>query len=238
MKQVKGRKHRKSNKSAWVLLGFGVLLLGGIVFFVVKVVTTDLGPKRKNSIAIISLLKPPPPVKEKLPEPELPKEQPKQTVEQAIETPQDSPQDTTPQDTTPPGADLGVEGEGGAGSDGFGLVGKKGGRSIIGGGSGGGGLSLMAKYGWYSKKIQDDIRNQIKKRLDRDGGFPKGKYQTVVKIALDPKGSVIDFRIVTPSGNDRMDNAIRETLGQFRISEPPPEGMPRKGINIRIASQG
>jgi TonB family protein len=210
--------------------------------FAIKIVTTDLGPKRKNNIATISLVKPPPPVKEKLPEPEVQKELPKQTVEQVVESPQDSPRDNSPQDNTPPGADLGVEGEGGAGSDGFGLVGKgKGGRSLIGGGGSGTGsgsrLSLMAKYGWYTRKIQDEIRAHVKKRLDQDGGFPKGKYQTLVKITLDPKGAIIDFRIVGPSGNERIDNAIRETIGSVRMSETPPEGMP-SGMTIKISSQG
>jgi TonB family protein len=95
----------------------------------------------------------------------------------------------------------------------------------------------MAKYGWYTRKIQDEIRAHVKKRLDQDGGFPKGKYQTLVKITLDPKGAIIDFRIVGPSGNERIDNAIRETIGSVRMSETPPEGMP-SGMTIKISSQG
>jgi TonB family protein len=237
---VKKKKRRGDNVSTWVLFGCIGLVVSGIVLFVIKVVTTDIGPRRKNNITNIALLRPPPPVKEKLPEPEIPKVQPKQSVEQVIETPQNAPQDS-PQDNTPAGADLGVEGEGGAGSDGFGLVGKgKGGRSIIGGGTGvgsAGRLSLLAKYGWYTKKIQDEIRVQVKKRLDLDGGFPKGKYQTLVKITLDSKGTVIEYRIVGPSGNDRMDKAVRETVSAIRMTEAPPAGMP-SGMTIKISSQG
>ena len=237
---VKRQKRRGDNVSTWVLFGCAGLVVSGIVLFAIKVVTTDVGPKRKNNIANIALLRPPPPVKEKLPEPEIQKELPKQSVEQVIEAPQNSPQDS-PQDNTPAGAELGVEGEGGAGSDGFGLVGKKGGRSLIGGGGSGTGsgsrLSLLAKYGWYTRKIQDEIRAQVKKRLDQDGGFPKGKYLTLVKIKLDPKGAIIEYRIVGPSGNDRMDNAVRETVSVMRMNDSPPEGMP-SGMTIKISSQG
>jgi len=237
---VKGKKKRGCAASVWVLFGGAGVILIGIGFFIYKIVTTDVGPRRKNVIAVISLVKPPP-VKEKLPEPEVQKIPPKQSVEQVIESPQNTPQDSPPENDAPPGADLGVEGEGGAGSDGFGLVGKKGGKALIGGGAGGTGsggrLSLMAKYGWYTKKIQDDVRSRIKQRLDKDGGFPKGKYQALVKIILDRSGAMVDFRIVGPSGSDRMDGAIREILGTVRLSEPPPEGMPT-GMTIKISSQG
>ena len=202
------------------------LLLTGIVFLV-KVFLAPDSVRRKNQVAV-TLLKPPPPPeqKEKPPEPEQPKEQPKENIIAPNETQQQN-QDQN-DDSPPPGADLGVDAEGGAGGDGFGLVGKKGGRAItLGGGGGGGGgsrLSLLAKYGWYTSKIQDEIKQLMRKRLDQNGGMPKGKYQATVHIVLDSQGAVLKYRIVGTSGNDKIDDAIKLSLPGMRVSQPPPGG--------------
>jgi TonB family protein len=126
--------------------------------------------------------------------------------------------------------------------DSFGLVGKKGGRALTlgGGGGGGGGLSgyaLMAKYGWYTSKLQDELKQLMRKRLDQNGGTPKGKYQATVHITLDPQGAVLKYRIVTSSGNDKIDEAIKLSLPGMRVSQPPPDGMP-KAMTVRVVSQG
>ncbi|MEI6825203.1 MAG: TonB C-terminal domain-containing protein [Desulfuromonadales bacterium] len=219
----------------------------GLVFllaigFLVKVVLSDSAPRQKERISRVTLLKPPPEVKEKLPEPEVPKDIPKESMSTPVEIaqPQDQAQDQ--QDAAPAGADLGVEGDGAAGSDGFGLTAKKKGtgRDVTLGGGGGGGLNrlaLMAKYGWYTSKVQEEIKKQMRKQFDQDGGIPKGKYQTTVKILLDAKGAVVKYQILALSGNDRVDEALKGSLPGFRISQPPPEGMP-SGMTVRIVSQG
>jgi protein TonB len=235
------KKKKKTLYQIWLVPGvIGIVFLAGIGFLV-KVVLTDVGPRRKDQISTVTLLKPPPPeVKEKLPEPEVPKEAPKQTIETPVEAPQpqDQPQDQS-QDNTPAGSDLGVDGEGGAGSDGFGLVGKKGGRAITLGGGGGGmnRLNLLAKFGRYVQKVQEEIRAQVNRQMEQDGGIPKGKYQTLVKITLNSKGSVVTYKIINSSGQQKIDKAVREALAAIRISESPPEGMPT-GMTIKIASQG
>jgi hypothetical protein len=209
-----------------------------VIGFIVKVVLTDVGPRKKEQISTVTLLEPPPDVKEKPPEPEIPKEVPKQEVIQDIPQQQDTPQNDS-QDDTPAGNDLGVDAEGGAGGDAFGLVGKKGGRAITLGGGGGGmnRLSLLTKYGWYTQKIQEEIKKQVKKRMDQAGGIPKGKFQTLVKIVLDSRGTIVKYHIVGASGNSKIDEALQSTLGEIRISEPPPAGMPA-GMTLKITSQG
>ncbi len=236
---------KKKNKNKmpyqnWLVPGaIGLVLLAG-VGFLVKVMMTDVGPRKKEQISTVTLLKPPPPpeVKEKPPEPEVPKEVPKE-VSMPQDTPQAQDQPQESQDNTPAGSDLGVDGDGGAGSDAFGLVGKKGGRGITLGSPGGGmnRLNLMAKYGRYIQKVQDEIRAQVNRQLEQDGGIPKGKYQTVVKITLNGKGAVISYRITTSSGQQKVDKAVKEALVSMRISEVPPEGMPG-GMTIKITSQG
>ncbi|MGB5197296.1 MAG: TonB C-terminal domain-containing protein, partial [Candidatus Deferrimicrobium sp.] len=209
-------------------------------------VATDKGGPAKAVFQSVTLLKPAD-VKEKPPEPEPPKEMPKMLEEarQTIEAPtMASDAAAGPRDDGPPaGNDLGVDAEGGAGGDSFGLVGRKGGRGITtlgpggGGGGGGGKLSLFGKYGWYTRKIQDEVRAEVKRRFDREGGFPKGKLQTIVRVVVDDRGVVVSCGIVTSSGMAKMDNAVIRSLEHMRISEPPPEGMP-KGMTLRIASQG
>ncbi len=234
------KKHNKTPYQNWLVPGIiGLVFLAGIGFLV-RVMLTDVGPRRKEQISTVTLLKPSPPeVKEKPPEPEVPKEAPKEvTIAETPQTAQDQPQDQS-QDNTPAGSDLGVDGEGGAGSDGFGLVGKKGGRAITLGGGGGGmtRLNPLAKFGRYVQKVQEEIRAQVNRQLEQDGGIPKGKYQTLVKITLNSKGSVVTYKITSSSGQQKIDKAVREALAAIRISEAPPEGMPG-GMTIKITSQG
>lgn len=233
------RRRRRSLLAPAVLLA----LLGG-GGYLAYLVATDKGGPAKAVFQNVTLLKPAD-VKEKPPEPEPPKELPKPVEEarQTIEAPTAASEAAAgPRDDGPPaGNDLGVDAEGGSGSDAFGLVGKKGGRGIttIGGGGGGGDgkLSLFGKYGWYTKKIQDEVRAEVKRRLDKEGGIPKGKLQTVVRVVVDDKGVVVSSGLVTSSGFPKMDDAVIRSLEHLRISEPPPEGMPR-GMTLRIASQG
>lgn len=237
------KKKKKTPYQTWLVPGIiGLVFLGG-AGFLFKVLLSDDGPRRKSQVSTVTLLKPPPEVKEKLPEPEQLREIPKpQQMEAPMDQPQDTPQQADQsQDNTPAGSDLGVDAEGGAGSDGFGLVGKKGGRSItLGGGGGGGGLSgagLLAKYGWYTKKVEKELWQRVKSILDQDGGFPKGKHQATVHLVLSGNGTILRSRIVGASGSDRMDQALKTALVAMRVSESPPSGMPN-GMTIKISSQG
>jgi hypothetical protein len=240
----KKKKSVKSSWQSWLVPGIiGLAFLVGIGFLI-KVVMTDSGPRQKQNISTVTLLKPPPDVKEKPPEPEVQKEIPKDTMTAPVEMPQPQSQAQDQQQDAPPaGADLGVEGDGAAGSDGFGLTAKKkgSGRDItLGGGGGGNGmnrLALLTKYGWYTTKVQEEIKKQMRVLLDKDGGIPKGKFQATIKILLDAKGAIIKFQIVASSGNDKMDEALKGALPGFRISQAPPEGMP-SGMTVRIVSQG
>jgi outer membrane biosynthesis protein TonB len=237
------KKIKKSSYQSLLVPGIIGLVFLVAIGFLIKVVLTDSGPRQKQHISTVTLLKPPPEVKEKPPEPEVQKEIPKETMTTPVEMaqPQDQAQDQ--QDAPPAGADLGVEGDGAAGSDNFGLTakGKGKGRDItLGGGGGGSGinkLALMSKYGWYTSKVQEEIKKQMRKQLDQEGGIPKGKFQATIRILLDSRGAIIKYQIVASSGNEKMDEALKGSLPGFRISQPPPEGMP-SGMTVRIASQG
>jgi len=235
-------KKKKQQKKQWlvptvVLLVFAVLI-GGLL----KAVLSGGSAPRKQ-IQVITLIKPPPPeVKEKLPEPEVQKQPPKQTMEAPSEAP--TPQDNSPADDSPPAGDnLSVDGDGGAGDNAFGLGAKKGGRAITLGGGGGGGangmnrLSLLSKYGGYSRKMQSDIEKRVKQVLENGGGRPKGKQQTLIKLTLAADGTVLRFSIVGSSGVELLDAAFRTALNGLKMSEPPPDGMP-SSMTLRITTNG
>jgi TonB family protein len=73
--------------------------------------------------------------------------------------------------------------------------------------------------------------------MEKDGGAPKGKYEITLKILLDPQGVVKKYRIVSASGNERLDEAIKASLPGLKMSQVPPDGMPSL-ITLRIVSQG
>lgn len=244
---MKKDKKKSSQQPIFVIGGVVAILfivVGGCLYLLLG---TDSDGDKKRHVATVSLLKPqqdlkdkpPPPLKDKLPE-EMHK---KETMEvKSMAAPTAAPAD---KGDNKPAADgpLGLDAAGGAGTDGFGLVGRKGGRDVTtlgtGGGGGGGGdmAALLKKYGWYNQRVQEDLRKIVRKRLDEGKGIPKGKLETIVEILMDDRGTVTDHKIVKSSGNQTMDDAVRESLRLAKISEPPPAGIPRK-MNIRITSQG
>jgi periplasmic protein TonB len=252
------KKKRSSSATTWVVASAVILLflaLGGFGFYLLS---SDSGPRKKTFMAKIDLVKPnlpdkpPPPPKEKLPEQET------QQKRETIVTPQNIDQPPEARGTSKgddrPAADgpLGVQGEGGAGSDGFGLVGRgKGGRDVTTVGTGPAGKiggtadrgALQRKYGRYNRLVEEEMNNVVKKRLNEQGGIPKGKLEAIVQIGMDESGAVADYRIVRLSGSRPLDEAIRLALKVARISEIPPADIPRSDrgltiMSIKIVSQG
>lgn len=227
---------KKSSSVSWGLIALMIVALGGGIY-IVKNVLSDTSPRKKNVVATVTLMKLPPVViKEKPPEPEPVKEMKKEEIIDP-EPKTESPQNADDQDATPAGDKLGLDAAGAAGNDAFGLVGKKGGRSLLAGGNGFGTISLLNKYAGYSQFVQTAIRKRVMKQLDEEGGIPKGKLQAVVRVSIDSEGVIVKYRIIGSSGNNRMDEAVLRTLGSTKINEPPPDGMP-KTMDIRIMSQG
>jgi len=228
------KQKQKMSALSWGLIALMVALLGTGVYFV-KMVLSDDSTHKKKSIAIVTLLKPPPQIKEKMPEP--PKDiQQKEEIVDPVQQNDPNPQADN-QDNTPAGDQLGLDADGSAGGDAFGLVGKKGGRSLLAGEGGGmGKLSLLSKYAGYTQTLQAEIRKKVMKHLDEEGGIPKGKLQAVARVSVTSSGTILDCMIIGSSGNHNMDNTIKKALSQFRISEPPPDGMPRT-MDIKLTYQ-
>ena len=223
----------QNNRKKILIIGISCLImicLIGSAVFVLKMLLKDDGKHRKRQIQRVTLVKPPPPkIKEKPPEPEIkkkeeivepePEEQPPEDMEEASDEP-------------PPGEDLGLDADGTGGSDSFGLAAKKGGRSLIGGGIGGK-QSLMKQYAWYTRILQDEIREAINKFLEKMEGLPGGKQKVLLRVELDSKGNMITSSISRSSGNTDIDEAVKKAIAGFKVSEMPPDEMP-KILKIKI----
>mgnify|MGYP000324332616 CR=1 FL=1 len=225
--------NKKGFKPIWLAYGavvlvflcFGIWALRTLLF-------SETKPGRK--MTMITLVKPPPPPppppEEEPPPPEVEEEE--ELIEPEPE-PQEAMDDSS--DEPPAGENLGVDAEGGAGGDSFGLVGKKGGRSLIGGGLGS--SALLRKYAWYTRLLQNQVRDEMRRLLKETGGVPDGNYKVKVRIFLDDSGRVIDFRLLGSSGNERMDQALLDALPGIVLSEPPPPDMPLT-MDLRISAKG
>src|SRR5262249_25453955 len=130
-----------------MLLGLAVMSLGvGAVALVRGFLhSTPLPPKQQ--IQEVHLIRPPPPPPDLPPPPPPP---PDEKVD--VPDPQDKP-DPTPSNKPPPGEQLGLDAEGTAGGDEFGLAAHKGGRDLL--ASGG------SAYAWYSGLLKDQIMDQL-----------------------------------------------------------------------------
>jgi TonB family protein len=227
-------KPEKKISTGQIILGSVVVLLAGVGIYMIKSVLSDTYTPHKSTVATVTLLKPPPVmVKEKPPEPI----KDIQKKEEVVETVQNDQPKSVDNDSAPAGDQLGLDADGAAGADSFGLAARKGGRSLLAGGDGMGRISLLSKFAEYTQVVSTQIKKKIMKRLDEDGGIPKGHLQAIVRISVDSEGAVVDYKIVGSSGNHKMDEAVRQSLPHIRITEPPPDGMPRT-MTIKISSQG
>ena len=232
---------KKKSQSSYVIPVVIVLFFVGIGVGIFYLLAVDKGGGKKVFVAKIDLIKPdrsePPPPKEKLPEPEI--QQKQDIVTAPVNTPDQPAGDDKPAADGP----LGLEGDGGAGADGFGLAARgKVGRDIttIGTGNGlhiGDQGAILRKYAGYFRLVQEEMKKIAFKHLDEAGKFPKGKLEATVQIVMDDEGVITECRIVRSSGNSAVDKVVKESLRLARISLPPPRDVPRR-INVRMTAQG
>jgi protein TonB len=207
-------------------VGAGILLV--LLIAVAVYIFRDMFAKpvqSKKQVQQVSIVQPPPPPpppppEQKPPEPEV--------QEEKIEEPEPEPEPEQKAEEPPPGEDLGVDAEGGAGSDAFGLVGKKGGRSLIGGG--GGGNAII----YYGQQLQREISDELQRNLKDKAR--NSKYSAVVHLWIGPEGAITRVELANSSGTAEIDDALKSALGGMRNRlKPPPERMPQP-IKIRIRS--
>ena len=200
----------------------GLVLLAGI-FYVVKVIVdfaSEKPVKHEKKIQTIDLVKPPPPpppppkVEPPPPEPEMEK----------LEEPEPDPEPLPDVQDQQPAGDTGLDAEGTAGSDAFGMVGKKGGRGLLGGGDANAG---------YATSIKESLIDILSEHEE----LRRKSYSAVIKIWLTPEGNVSRFELSRGSNDEDIDKLLNKLVSQFKkAKEPPPPGMAQP-IKFKISSR-
>jgi protein TonB len=196
-----------------------------------------IGGKAAKPVGVqqIAILKQPPPPPPKPPEkqPEPPKVKEEVKIDQP--KPMDpKPDDPKPADDKPAAADkpLGVDADGSAGSDGFGLAANRGGRDITTIGGNGGGSVGASRGAYYSGLLQ----RQFHDALTRNRKVLRDDFRVVVRIWIADDGRVTRADIVNGSGNGEVDELIQTTLLEMApLREVPPSSM--RPIQLRLSSR-
>lgn len=202
-----------------VLAGAAVvaIVVAGLIWLVVDMQKTPDGPKRQVA-QVVQIVRPPPPP----PEPPPPPPPPEEKIEEPLE--QETPEEAPPEESQA-AEQLGLDAEGVAGADGFGLAARKGGRDLLGTGT--------AAFAWYTSSLKD----RILEFLSDDERIRKGKYQVTVSVWVRNDGTIEQIKLRSTSGDEKLDKAIEETLRNMqRAQEAPPLEMPQP-VTLRIVSK-
>jgi TonB family protein len=202
-----------------------VLLGAGFLVYLLRGLLAGSPPAPKQTVQQISLVQPPPPPPppkvEKPPEPEMKEEVPEPEPEPE-EVPEELPDLVN--DEPPAGDLLGLDAEGGAGGDGFGLIGRKGGRGLLSDGS---------RFGSYAGLIKEDIVDA----LSAASGVRDHGYSVLVKLWIDQSGRVERYELLSSTGDRKTDESLRLAFSSLpRLSQPPPEDMPQP-VKLRVTSR-
>lgn len=175
------------------------------------------GDEKPRVVQTVQMIRPPPPPPDEPPPPP-PPEQPKEDIPQDVPEP-------SPSDEPAPSEQLGLDADGTAGSDGFGLAARKGGRDLA--GSGG------AAFAWYTGLLKD----QVLDRLSGDSRVRAKKFSVTVRVWINPDGTVKNAQLAASSGSREVDAAIEAALASLgRLREGPPLEMPQP-ISLRVVSR-
>lgn len=202
-------------------------IAGGVWFVREQLLNEDPRDRRiAQRVRLLDAPKPPPPpkIEEKPVEVKQAKE-----IEVQREVPRDAP---GPKD---PGERLGLEGDGTAGSDAFGLEARRGGRDIttIGSDASAGGGGRARDWGWYGAMVKRHL--EAITRADRR--LQGHTFQVVVRLWVDVDGRFAKFDLVGSSGDEEVDRTLRELLAVAPpLREPPPQDMPQP-VRLRVTGR-
>jgi protein TonB len=210
------RRKRKSQRAP--ILGaslLAVFLLSGMIWWIHGFMSGK-AQKTERTVQNITLIRPPPPP------PDTPPPPPPEKVEEHLEQKEPDP---TPDNTPTPSPQLGLDAEGTAGGDAFGLAARKGGSDLVGTGG--------AAFAWYTGKLRDEITDH----LSNDARVRAKKFTISLRIWLDRDGRVKDVRMTSTTGDHELDSLIASSLSSMAsLSEAPPIEMPQP-ISVKIVSR-
>jgi periplasmic protein TonB len=200
-----------------IVLGVGVLMVDMVRDFLNTPAATP--PRGPQQVTLLTPPPPPPPPQEKPPEPE---------IEDEVKIEEPEPLDDLPEeasDEPPPGSDLGVDAEGGAGGDGFGLIGRKGGRGLLDGAG--------DPFRYYASQLQRQIENAL---VEHDE-LRKKNYSVTASVEMRDDGSVLRAQLEISTGDRETDAMMIDVITRMQaLSQSPPPDMPQP-IRLRISSR-
>lgn len=218
-------------KPAWMRWGGAALGLMVVVLVVLWLRDMLLSgkPSKTQTVQQITLLRPPPPPP---PPPKPPEQKPPEVKEEVkLEEPKPTPEPEKAE-APPPGPDLAIDAEGTGSGDGFGLVGKKGGADLIGGGGGKGN-----PWAWYDALVNEAVNAAFQAALAREKALKNKNYKVVVKVWIDASGQVTRTALVDSTGDSNVDEILKEALKDMRaLRDGPPADMPQP-MKIRVTSR-
>jgi periplasmic protein TonB len=212
----------KSRLARFLPVFAGVLVTvatGGAAAYFIKQFMDSPPPPKKEVIQEVRLIRPPPPP----PEVEPPPPPPEIEEEEALPEPEAAPE--TPSDEPPPSQLLGLDAEGVAGGDGFGLAANRGGRGLL--ASGG------DRYAWYAGILKDDLLAFLADHRD----LRSRAYSVNVRLWLARDGAVERVALASSTGDRELDRTLEGLLADMkRVAEAPPGDLPQP-VQIRIVSR-
>ena len=148
-------------------------------------------------------------------------------IEELVEITESEP-DSDLEDELPPMGDLlGLDAQGAAGSDAFGLIARRGGRDLLTTGEGGIGCE------WYATVLGSELNDLLLPILQENERLLSDSWSVLVKLWLEPDGEVERFE-VSNTGDPAMDRELASALGRFdRVTTPPPPDMPQP-VRLRL----
>ncbi len=225
---MSAEQHRRQHLVRRIAFWSVLALAAGVIALIVWQMSTQTKSTKKQNVQQITMVKPLPPPPPRPPEqkpPEVKKEEVK--IEEKIETPKDEPQPQQQQAERP----LGIDADGAAGSDGFGLAANRGGRDIttIGGTQSGGGN----RQGYYAGIVQRHIQDS----LQRDKRLRGQEYRAVVHVWFRDDGRVQRTEVVGSSGKPDTDQSIIAALAESPpLKETLPSDLPQP-VKLRVTSR-
>jgi protein TonB len=195
----------------------GLLLILGFVWFVRTMMANKTG-KPGRQVQIVQVIRPPPPPPDQPPPP------PPEKAD--VPLPKDEPEPVPDDAPAPADQPLGLEAEGAAGGDSFGLAARRGGSDLVGG-------TGSAPFAWYTNRITDAIRE----RLSSVACAKTAKGSLSIHVLMQADGKIKQVQLATTTGNTGVDHCIDSALTSMpAMSDPLPPGMPEQ-VNLKIVSR-
>ena len=213
---------KKNHYLVYVPRVIAVIVIIAIVYGVVSFIQGFLDDKPERTapkVQKITLFKPPPPPPPPPPQDEPP---PEPEIEEQVE-PEPEPENLPDVSDEAPAESLGLDADGSAGSDGFGLAARKGGRGLLAGNP----------NAWYAGIVKNTVLDAM---MNRDE-LRRRAYAAYISVWVDVDGSVLRYKLSRSSGDANIDSVIKAVMATVkRIGDAPPVGM-KQPVKLKITSR-